>query len=135
MLYVTGIHALNIPCSLDTCGDWHQSGIQWEKPHMKESFGSLFGDYGIETDKEIPDHTEKYAVANHIRALLDLIEEGNFPVAQGMRDDFIGNDKYTPEVFDLVAKMRNLPTWDKIDDFMGHEYFGRWLDYKEAHGL
>ena len=33
MKYVTGIHALNIPCNLETSGDWHMSAIQWEHPN------------------------------------------------------------------------------------------------------
>jgi len=34
MKYITGIHALNLPCSLDTCGDWHSlkmmALMQWQ---------------------------------------------------------------------------------------------------------
>ncbi len=48
MKYISGIHALNLRCSLQTCGDWHQSGIQWKMPTVRESSNSLFGDYGIE---------------------------------------------------------------------------------------
>jgi len=29
MLYLSGIHALNLPCDLLTCGDWHTLGINW----------------------------------------------------------------------------------------------------------
>ena len=29
MKYISGINALNLPCSLDTCGDWHTSALQW----------------------------------------------------------------------------------------------------------
>ena len=52
---------------------------------------------------------QKFAVANHIRALLDLLELGNFGLAQGMNKDFIGNDDYADEVFDKVAMMKTLP--------------------------
>jgi len=48
MEYITGIHALNIPCKLDTSGDWHASALKWEKISTAESKDSLFGDYGIE---------------------------------------------------------------------------------------
>lgn len=129
LLYITDIHALNLSCSLETCGDWHTSAIQWEHPHMRESEGSLFGDYGIEKDKKIPEHTEKYYVANHIRAILDLLEEGNFAVAQGMNEDFICNSKYDEEIFDKVYSMRILKNWEEIDKFMKKEYMMKWVNY------
>lgn len=130
MKYISGQHALNLSCSLLTCGDWHQSALQWENLHLKESNNSIFKDYGIETNKTVPEHTEKYNVANHIRALLDLLEDGNLSLAQGMNKDFICNDSYTEEVFNQVSKLKNFSHWDKIDQFMGKEYFAEWLRYK-----
>ena len=127
MKYITEVHALNLPCKLKTCGDWHTSAIQWERPHIRESEESFFGDYGIEKNKTIPEHNEKYNVANHIRALLDLLEVGNFAVAQGMNEDFICNSEYDEEVFALVYSMRRLPNWKQISDFMGKEYKMKWI--------
>jgi len=135
MLYITGIHALNLPCSLLTCGDWHCSSIQWKKPTMRESEHSLFGDYGIELNVTIPEHDDKYAAANHIRALLDLIELGKFSVAQGMNRDFICNDDYNDEIFAKVSLMSTFPNWPEIDHFMGKEYYSKWLKYKRKVGL
>lgn len=43
MRYLSGIHALNLKCELDTCGDWHQSAIQWERLKLYESNESLWG--------------------------------------------------------------------------------------------
>ena len=83
----------------------------------------------------VPENEGTYAVANHIRALLDLLESGNYSEAQGMNNDFIGNDDYTDEVFDQVALMRALPHWSKIDGFMGREYYGKWLAYKRKSGI
>lgn len=131
MKYVSGIHALNLVCSLDTCGDWHQSAIQWDNIPMRESNGSIWGDYGIEHNRKIPEHSGQYNVANHIRALLDLLEDGNFTVAQGMRKDYICNDRYNREVFEKVFMLKNTSGWDKLDRFMGREYCGKWLDYKK----
>ena len=135
MRYITGEHALNLPCSLLTCGDWHCSALRWEKITFRDSKDSVYGEYGIEQCSAVPEHEGTYAVANHIRALLDLLEVGNYSVAQGMNRDFIGNDDYTGEVFDKVAMMRGLPHWRKIDSFMGGEYYGKWLDYKRRAGL
>lgn len=135
MRYITGIHALNLPCSLMTCGDWHCSALKWENITFRDSKDSFYGDYGIEQCSVVPEHNGTYAVANHIRALLDLLEIGNFSAAQGMNRDFIGNDDYTNEVFDKVAFLRDLPHWRDIDNFMGREYYGKWLDYKSRTGL
>lgn len=135
MRYVTGIHALNLPCSLQTCGDWHKTSLDWSEPRMQESEGSLWGDYGIETNVEIPCHAGHFNVADHIRALLDMLEKGEYGLAQGMRDDFICNDAYTPEIFEKVSMMRNLAGWEETDKFMGEEYFCQWLEYKKAQGM
>lgn len=134
MKYVSGQHALNIPCSLLTCGDWHQSALQWNNPFIRDSEDSVFGSYGIEPGVSIPEHTEKYNVANHIRALLDLLELGKFTLAQGMNNDFICNDNYTNEIFDHVMILSSSPIWPEIDHFMGKEYFFTWLNYKRGEG-
>lgn len=133
MKYISGIHALNLPCSLDTCGDWHRSAIQWKKPCIRDTEKSIFGSYGIEKDVTISflDPLKKYNVANYIRALLDLLTENNFPTAQGMRDDFICNDQYTEEIFDKVWMLRSLENWPQIDKFMSSEYKLQWLKYKK----
>ena len=130
MLYITGIHALNIPCGLLTGGDWHRSALCWKNITMRDTENSFFKDYGIEYNKRIPEHEKTYAAANHIRALLDLLEMGKYSVAQGMNRDFIGNDDYNEEIFSKVASMRMLTNWLEIDQFMGREYYSKWLDYK-----
>lgn len=132
MIYLTGIHALNIPCGLETCGDWHAPALKWEKLILRDSDKMFFKTYGIEKSlKSVPDHEEKYYVANHIRALLDLISEGNFAVAQGMNNDFICNPKYDSEIFNAVYKLRKDPLWTDIDSFMTREYKIKWIDWKE----
>ena len=131
MRYITGVHALNLPCSLLTSGDWHQSGIKWDKIRYNDSENSFFGDYGIEPCETVPENDGLYYIANTIRALLDLLEQSNFAVAQGMKEDFICNDNYTKEVFKRVSMMKNLDNWNEIDRFMGKEYLCEWLNYKE----
>ena len=132
MKYISLIHALNLPCDLQTCGDWHCSSLQWSNPNILDSKDSIFGDYGIEKNKTIPEHKEKFNVANHIRALLDLLYVRNFTVAQGMNKDFICNPKYDEEIFDQVIKMANLPYWNEIDIFMTKEYLKKWVNYKKG---
>lgn len=130
MKYVSLIHALNLPCNLDTCGDWHTSALQWNNPNILESDDSIFKDYGIEKDKTIPEHEGLFNVANHIRALLDMLDKGQFSLTQGMRDDFICNSKYDEEIFRLVSKLENNHNWDKINKFMEKEYMLKWIDFR-----
>lgn len=132
MQYISGIHALNIPCSLLTCGDWHCSALKWQNITFMDTEKTFFKDYGIELQKRIPQHTESYAVANHIRALLDLLEIGNFSTAQGMNKDFICNDDYNDEIFEKVASMKMLPNWSEIDRFMTREYYQKWVNFKKG---
>lgn len=132
MKYISLIHALNLPCKLQTCGDWHCAAIQWKNPNMLETEGTIFGEYGIEQNRTIPEHKGKYNVANHIRALLDLLYVGNFTVAQGMNKDFICNSKYDKEIFNQVIKLINIPHWEQIDRFMTKEYLKKWVDYKKG---
>jgi hypothetical protein len=129
MKYITGQHALNIDCNLNTCGDWHTFAIDWNKLSFCDTEKSTFRDYGIERDKSIPWLPGRYNVANHIRALLDLIELGSFSLAQGMRDDFICCDDYDNEIFDEVLLLRNKENWDAINSFMGREYKMKWVNY------
>lgn len=128
MRYITGIHALNLNCSLDTPGDWHQSALNWKKIRLNESEDSLFGVYGLEVHDDVPENTGEFIVANHIRALLDLLVEGNFAVAQGMNEYYIGNPKYNNDIFSKVLKMKKLPHWERIKHFMFLEYGAEWVE-------
>jgi hypothetical protein len=99
---------------------------------LRDSEGSVFGDYGIGRGIAVPEHDGVFNVANHIRALLDLLELGKFSLAQGMNEDYICNGDYTEEVFGKVLRLRATPHWDEIDRFMGYEYYSAWLDYKKG---
>lgn len=133
MNYITGVYALNLPSPDGTPGDWHFSALDWRKARISDSEKSQFGDWGIHI-AEVPYHG-MMPVANHIRACLDLIEQGNFGTAQGMRNNFIDDDRYIPTIFSKVSELRASPLWSKIDNFMGREYLCRWLDYKEKTGV
>ena len=137
MKYLSGIHALNISCELNTCGDWHRSALNWTSltQKMKDSRKSVFRDYGIEMNKTLNflNNSPTMNVANHIRACLDLLTEGNFGLVQGMNRDFIANEKYDLEIFNKVMLLKNDPNWKNIDQFMGKEYKMKWLKYKEKH--
>lgn len=129
MKYISGIHALNLPCKLNTSGDWHMSALKWVDICFLESTASPFGDYGIEKGKEIPDHDGVFYVANHIRACLDLIYMQKFYDVQGMKKDFICTDEYDQEIFEKIYLLKNDSSWHKINDFMTKEYLGKWRNF------
>lgn len=133
MKYISGIHALNLRCSLDTCGDWHASGIQWKNLTIRESSQSVFGDYGIEDNSSVPEHPGTHKVANHIRSILDLVAEGAFGYAQGMKNELICNETYTPEVFSKLLLLKDSSRWTQINAFVGQEYGLSWLDFLRNH--
>lgn len=135
MKYISGIHALNLRCSLETCGDWHASGIQWKNLNVRESSNSVFGDYGIEDNSSVPGHPGKHKAANHIRALLDLAADGAFGYAQGMKNELICNDSYTPEVFFKIVAAEKLSSlvknqrihWKRIWIALAELLEGTWI--------
>lgn len=135
MRYITGIHALNLPCSLETCGDWHTSALRWKDITIRESDNSIFKDYGIEECSTVPENPGTFYIANTLRALLDLLTEGNYGEAQGANNDFICNDKYTEEFFNQVYKLRKQNNWKEIDRFMQKEYLFEWDRYKEKQNV
>ncbi len=83
----------------------------------------------------IPEHKEKYNVANHLRAILYLLYIGNFTVAQGMNKDFLVTKEYNKEIFRKVLLMTNLPHWIQIDEFMTKEYLKEWVNYKKEFSI
>lgn len=130
MLYISGRAALNIPCQLETDGDWHRLSIDWDNVRLRRSSDSIFGEYGIEKQREVSWLKEPVNVANHLRALLDLLDDGQLSTARGMRSDYINNDQYTKELMDHVWMLRDRPHWDAIDQLMGREYAMIWVRYK-----
>lgn len=134
MKYITGQHALNLNCSLDTCGDWHQSALQWVKLNIRETENSIFGEYGIEISEGVPENTGQHYIANTLRALLDLLEEGNFGIAQGAREELICNEAYTQEFLSHVYELRCLQHWKKIALFMEREYTWEWRNFLISKG-
>lgn len=115
--YISGSFALNLPCSLEKC--------DLEKVKYYESYGSLFGNYGIHTLPDTPESLGVLTVANTIRALLDLFADSNFHPAKG----HILEGEHRDELFDKVYEMRNLPNWCEIVKFLDEEYGLPWMDF------
>lgn len=131
-MYLSGLHALNIQCELETCGDWHQSALDWNKITLYDENSRFFGSYGIERDKTIPEHSGLFNVANTLRACLDLIEDGKYSILYGMKNDFLGTTKYYCELFSKVYEMRSLDNWHDIDSFMSEEFLMEWIRFKQG---
>ncbi len=130
MKYVTGIYALNLKSPDGTPGDWHYGAIDWSNIQLCETEDSPFGTWGL-YETEIPCH-EQMLVANHVRACLDLIAQGFFSSAGGMREYFISDDSFNDLIFEKVWQLRGQDNWEEINDFMGKEYLCDWLDFKET---
>lgn len=131
MRYVTGMHALNLGNRSYTPGDWHFSAMDWSRPMLLDTDTSPFGMYDI-AEHEAPG-MGTVPVAGHVRACLDLIEQGLYGSAQGMRDNFLDNPLTDKPVMDHILLLRGRKDWPGIDRFMGREYLGAWLDYKAMH--
>lgn len=129
MRYITGKQALNLPCSLETVGDWHANSIRWRNLNMRETNGSLFGTYGIEVCSSVPEHKGEFFIADTLRAILDLLEEGRFDMARGCRDEIICNSAYTKELFSKVSLLKGTKNWFGINNFMYEEYSEEWLHF------
>lgn len=129
MLYITGIYALNIEDSLETCGDWHTSSLDWSNIQLFDSEETIYKDWGIETGKHIPEHNEFYNVANTLRAVLDLMIIGETRYLKGFRNDFFCTDVYNIEFFEKVLKLRSLSNWEDIDNLMKHEFMFEWDNF------
>lgn len=132
MEYVSGLHALNLASPAGTPGDWHYSALDWSHPFMLDSDRSVFGDWDIHR-QEVPGHGVML-VAGHARACLDLVALGDYGDAQGMRDSFLDDDSWTLPVMRQAWKLHDSPRWQAVDSFMGHEYWGAWLDFKQEMG-
>ncbi len=135
MKYVSGIHALNVTCQLNTMGDWHASALRWDNPCQYDTEDSVFKDYGIEYKKQIPEHLETYPVANHIRACLDLIDKGKFGYAQGMNKNYISNKKLNQIIFEKVLLLKNNKNWLDIQKFMIKEFCMEWINFLKKEGI
>lgn len=132
MLYLSGVHALNIENTLNTCGDWHTSALDWSNIKLADSSNSVFREWGIEMNKSIPEHTELYNVADDLRAILDLMQkEENLGYLKGFRDDFICTDEYNDIFFQKVFLLRNLKHWADINSLMEREFMFEWQNFLE----
>lgn len=132
MMYVSGIHALNIEDSLETCGDWHTSALSWSNLDLRDSTKSVFGSWGIESNKKVPEHEELYNVANTLRAVLDLMSDGQVGYLRNFRDDFFCTDKYNEEFFRHVILLKDNKHWSEINDLMKREFMYEWDSFREV---
>lgn len=127
MKYITGIESLNLSCKLNTCGDWHNTLVNWNNLHFRESNDSIFGNWGIEVGREV--NGKVINVANHLRAILDLMVDGHTNYLKFFYKDFIGTDKYNKDLFDKVIMLKNRENWTEINKLMQHEFMSDWDEY------
>ena len=134
MKYISGIYALNIPCSLDTTGDWHRSSLPWKEVELKDSEESPLKGLGIEKDVYIRELGRSFNVANTLRACVDFLDEGKYLSASGMRRDYICNDKYDRTLFEMVYALKPYKTeeqWNRIRKIMEKDYMLKWIGFEK----
>lgn len=135
MKYITGTTAFCIPCDLNSPCKWNATKKDFENITLAESDDSVLKDYGIETDKIIPYHPDEelYNVANHVRAYLDLLLNGDY--------ETLASIECSPDVrFEMFKQVRRLlarndiPTvaYIGIDNFMQETYGSLWRSFGEA---
>lgn len=134
MKYLTGSLCYYIPCSEDSEGSWGLPKEDWsdDKLEFAESDDSILKDWGIETDKIIPYHDEftLYNVATHTRAYLDSLIAGKFLELENVFNDCIATPKCRYTIFRTVLyKLRNLPNYKQIYDFMAAEFGNAWIGF------
>lgn len=128
MRYLTGLWAVNLP-ETDTACDWHGAAYDWDNPPMADSSRSVFGDWGIENRTyTLGGKPRQWPVATHVRACLDMLEQGHVGDAQGMREYFIGNEKYTPLLLKKALLLQGTQHWDAASRLLGDEYGTLWLN-------
>ena len=138
--YLSMMFAFNVaPKSLTkTTGDWHQFSYFSDLNGLKfVAIGdNPLGAWGIDNEVKIPTYgdnkTRSYKVANHIRALLDLIYFGHFSKAREALVDFIGTDEYDRTIFRKVSLLK-ASSWEEIDDLMDDHFTTKWRKYKRDH--
>lgn len=129
MRYITDIHALNLPCSLGTTGDWHRFAIQWEHPCTLDSDELPWGTWGIEIDSDVSvpqDSATHHNIANHVRAIADMIARRRFTLAQGACEDYLDGHDYDAEISQHIAMLEGIDGWDEINAFMVAEFGSAW---------
>lgn len=134
MDYLTGRYALNIPCKLNTTGDWHYCTLDWDNPLILNSDDSIFGNYGLEPCNQDYHRNSPPFKANHLRACLDLFALNKLGSLQRLRADILGNDEYTEELITKLYLLKGVAHWKAIDAFMLKEYPRAWTAYKELRG-
>lgn len=137
MMYISGMPAFGVPCEGDSIGKWNlrkEDFLNEEIFKLRDSEVSPLGDWGIEENKLVP-YREfcTYSIANHTRAYVDMLVDGQFEQLSGLFYECINSIECRKDIFMLVyGKLRNLPTFDAIDMFMAGEFGNAWNSYIDS---
>lgn len=140
MQFITGLHALQCPCTLNTPGDTRHASVDWTYPALADTETAFFGDYGVETDKEVARLSGTRNVANHLRAVLDLLYEGKFKDLAGLFHSVLFreaevNRMVKIELRAFLAKLHPEELWflKEIDHYPSDQVLEE--DYKKLYAL
>jgi hypothetical protein len=131
-LYISGLYALNIQSPEGTTGDWHdvyhwREGIDKPKKIMLAGTGAetdtnpVFDDFGVYEGKsrltqsgiKVNDDIERVYIANHFRAILDMLyhslkEYGAVYNLSGATNDWLDTDEQKELVLSKAMLLTDL---------------------------
>lgn len=128
MQYLTGRAALNIVCQLNTMGDWHSTSIDWNNCKYNDTEESIYGDWGLEEGNH-PITNESIVKANHIRAILDIMEgttTTSIDWLYGFHYDFLSTNEYDDILIEKVLMLKDNPRWPGINKLMSKTLPLKW---------
>ena len=125
MKYITGKQALEIQFMRDN-GGASANPPDFTQLTLENTEDSLLGSYGIETGFTVPQHDGTFAVADTVRALIDLIVSCRFSEAEGFRQQPYWHESLMPELFYRVWVFYGYPMWEAVATFLWQECGKAW---------
>lgn len=137
MKYLSGIHALNVPCEEYGNMDWHRGSLDWSKEYLLEnnklleSEKSILKEWQINREIQIVGFQDKVKVASIVRAICDMILNKEFTYIEGVKN-YLCLEKQ--QVEDICYKIKEVYNEDEeIEEYMGYNFTIFWM--KIAHNV
>ena len=133
--YISGYEALNTPDSSGVPADWHPRLYWYSKKEgevLKLYNNTKLGNRGIE-ERYIPYINKKVFIANHPRAIADLVMlTNNLDTLTGCVDDFAFDEEQKRELLMLLLEVGK---YKDIEWFIKYELTKLYFEYKRGKQL
>jgi hypothetical protein len=122
MKYISGIETLNLHYpNQKTPGDWHGPSVDFMNPKWYDTSDSIFNDFDLEL-RVFPNINFKVYVANHVRACLDSICDGQYSVISGMKTTLIDDDYSNNLFLNKYLELINTKCFNESFKYVLREY-------------